>query len=159
MFQKRLAKKSVFVLLALLAVGLLWAGLGPQSPVQAQQAGTKMHISSMGVSATFVGGPNRLPFAMVDIKDEFGNPVTGATVTGNWSGCFTLKGAAAVTQTYFYENGTLRVDGRAIIQGKKSSCQGNNICYWTFTVTSVTQSGMTYDPTANVATWAAQRCF
>ena len=159
MFRKMYAKRPLFVVLALLAVGLMWAGLTPPSPVQAQQVGTTMHISDMGVGYSNVGGPNRLPFAVVDIKDEFGNPVNGATVTGNWSGCFVLNGASAVTQTYFYSNGTVRVDGRAIINGKKSSCWGTGkSCNWTFIVTNVTKPGMTYDPTANVRTWAASPC-
>ena len=105
MFRKMYAKRPVFVVLALLVVGLVWVGLTPESPVQAQQVGTKMHISDMGIGWTSLGGAKRLAFADVRIQDEFGNPVNGATVTGNWSGCYILNGVSGITQTYLYQIG------------------------------------------------------
>jgi hypothetical protein len=151
MFLAKHWKAMLSTLLTVAALALVWTGLTRQVAVGAA-LGTKMHISGIGVTYKSVGGPNRLPIAQVDIRDEFGNPVDGAVVTGDWSGCFVLTGASATTQTYPY------ADGRAQIYGDKHSCWGNNHCNFTFTVTSVTKSGMTYDASANVASSATTPC-
>jgi hypothetical protein len=157
MFAQKYWKRSLLFLFTAGAAGILAWG---DTPVQAQVVGTKMHVSSMGVSYSNVGGPRRQTIALVDIRDEFGNPVNDAVVTGNWSGCFTLNGASGTTQTWYYPDGTIFAVGRAQILGRVYSCWGSKTprCFWVFTVTGVSKLGMTYDPTANRATWASLQC-
>ncbi|MBW3540365.1 MAG: hypothetical protein KY476_08850 [Planctomycetes bacterium] len=104
----------------------------------------------MGISFKNVGGPRRLAIATIEVVDEFGTPVDGATVIGDWSGC--IEGTdSAVTQTYVLSDGTV-VSGRAIIEADKAnSCWGKNGCTWTFTVTDISKEGMTYDAASNFA--------
>jgi len=108
-------------------------------------AGTQMHVASIYIQRkdAFGRGYRRLPLeAVVLITDEFGSPVSGATVTGDWTGCFNVKGASATTDS----------SGRAFVLGKNPACDKTGPCTATFTVTSVSKTGLTYDSTANVET-------
>lgn len=147
---KILRRPTLALASSVAAAALGWSALGwSATPAPASPQGMVMHVESIGVGFANVGGPNRLPIAFVTIRDEFGFPVNGATVTGNWTGC-NNKTASGVTQTWFNSAGVVTADGMAKITGKKHSCWGANQCNFVFTVTNVTKSGMVYDPSANV---------
>ena len=162
MFRKMYAKRTLFVLLALLAVGLTWGSKAVQA--LSPDPATLLYVKSMGVSFYDVGGPKRQPFAVVDIVDGNGVPVNGALVVGDWSGCFKEVNDSALTQTYFYTqpDGTVvQVDGRAVIASQKTfSCWGaKQTCYFTFTITGVSKAGMTYVPVNGYGTsWSRTPC-
>jgi hypothetical protein len=153
---KILRRPTLALASAVAAVAFGWSALGRTASPSPQ--GMVMHVESIAVNFANVGGPNRLPSAYVTIRDEFGFPVNGATVTGNWNGCFN-KTASGVTQTWFNSSGAITADGMAKVTGKKHSCWGANSCNFVFTVTNVTKSGMPYDPSANVATSRDIPCF
>ena len=157
MFNRTHWKKSLIVVLSVLVVGGAF-GLLTKNVLLAQTAvGTKLHVADMGIGYKNTGGPNRLAVAAVSVKDELGNLINGALVEGNWSGCFSYADSAT-TETVTYPDCTV-VDGRANIWANKSnSCWGKNGCTWTFTVTKISKTGMTYDPTANVKTTASYQC-
>ena len=157
MFNRKHWKKSLIVVLSVLVVGGAF-GLLTQNVLLGQTTvGTKLHVAGMGVTYKNTGGPNRLAVAAVSVQDELGNLINGALVEGNWSGCFSYADSAT-TETVTYPNGTV-VNGRANIWANKSnSCWGKNGCTWTFTVTKISKTGMTYDPTANVKTTASYQC-
>jgi subtilisin len=101
-----------------------------------------MHVASVNVSLTF-RGPNARGTATVTIVDEDGNPVSNATVTGDWSrnGTVFNSGASGTTGS----NGVATIDS-GNIRGVSS---GDVI---EFCVTDVTHSTLTYDSSANVET-------
>jgi hypothetical protein len=150
---------------AAVAVAALIALPSP-AVVQAQTTdpATQLYVQGMGVTYASVGGPKRLPLAVVDIVDGYGVPVNGATVTGNWSGAFKENGDSDLTDTYFYpqpDGSVIEVDGRGEIWAKKSySCWGQKTKpYFIFTITSVTKDGMTYVPVNGYGTsWSEVQC-
>lgn len=75
--------------------------------------------------------------ASVTIRDADGNPVPGATVSGDWSGVVSRSGTAVT-------NGA----GVATIDSSRTRNSGS----FTFSVTGVTQSGYTYSPEDNLET-------
>jgi len=144
-------KRSVLFLAAAIAGGLFVFGVGLPRAVQAQQPdlSTQLYVSRIGVVYHSVGGPKRLPSAVVDIVDGNGQPVNGALVVGDWSGCrYRERNISDVTETVCWtdEDGTpVCQDGEAKIWATKSvSCM--KPCYITFTITSVSKDGMTYVP-------------
>ena len=154
MFNRKHWKKSLIVVLSVLVVG---GALGLTKNVLLGQTavGTKLHVDLMSISWVNVGGPNRLAYALVHVKDDFGNPISGALVEGNWSGCF-RHADSATTKLFTDTAGTYAI---AYIEANKhNSCQGNNRCFWTFTVTKISKTGFTYDSTANVQTTASLQC-
>ena len=158
MFNRKHWKKSLIVVLSVLVVGGAF-GLLTQKVVLGQTAAvaTNLHVARMAVGYKNVGGPKRLAVAIVDVKDELGNPINGALVEGNWSGCFSYADSAT-TERVTSSDGTF-ADGQAWIWANKSnSCWGTNGCTWTFTVTNISKTGMTYDPTANIQTSASKQC-
>lgn len=76
--------------------------------------------------------------ALVTVVDQDGNPVTGATVSGHWSG-LTADLDTGVTDT---------LGQVALISDTVLNAAGT----FTFTVDDVTLEGYTYDPAANVET-------
>jgi hypothetical protein len=74
--------------------------------------------------------------ATVWIKDEYDGNVDGATVTGAWSGA-TDKGD---------ESGQTGQDGKVTLESKDVKGGGT----FTFTVTDVSATGYTYNPSLNV---------
>ena len=85
-------------------------------------------------------GANRYAIAVVTIRDTDGNPVSGATVSGDWSG--------AVSRSV---SGTTGNDGTVSLQSPTIKKSGTFI----FTVTDVTKSGFTYNPSLNNKTTAS----
>ena len=79
-------------------------------------------------------GPNSNGIATVWIKDDAGNNVSGATVNGEWSGL-----------TSETRSGTTGTDGKVTFESSKTKSSGT----FTFCVTGVTASGLTYDDTMN----------
>ncbi len=153
MFARHRQDRSRLVLAAAIGSGLFWSGVAVPLPVQAQgpDPSTQLYVSYIGVVYAHVGGPRRQPVAFVDIVDGNGQPINGALVVGNWSGCFKQLNDSAVTETVCWtgEDGTpICQDGEATIWANKSySCWGSGKhCSFTFTITSVSKQGMTYVP-------------
>lgn len=162
LYVKRWKKSLIVVLSVLLVTGAL--GELARRVVLAQTAtvGTKLHVDSFNLAFSNVGGPKRLAVAVVGVRDENGNPIVGALVEGNWSGCFSYKGSATTQLvTYYNPDGTvLKVAAEArIVADKAYSCWGQPVkCFFTFTVTNISEAGYTYDATANVKTTASTQC-
>ena len=98
-----------------------------------QPAVTTVHISAIAMSAV-TSGRNKLARAVVTVVDSNGNPVPGATVLGQFTGVVTGSASATTDST-----------GKASIQSKAAKKSG----LATFTITGVTGTGMTYDPSHN----------
>jgi C1A family cysteine protease len=94
------------------------------------------HVSAIDMSKSPVRGGNTAS-AVVTINDVPGNPVSGATVTGKWTGVVT---GAASLKTDIY--------GKATFVSKKTIKKGTA----TFTVTGVSLPGYTYNSGANIKT-------
>jgi hypothetical protein len=154
------------ILVVLVCAGLGLAGTHWNRPLQAQEPdpATLLYVKGMGVSYTNVGGPRRLPVAVVDVVDGNGQPVNDALVVGDWSGCFKQKNDSDLTQTVCwtdYDGTLICVDGRAEIWADKSySCWGSKQkCYFTFSITGVFKNGMTYVPVIGYGTsWSWTQC-
>lgn len=82
-------------------------------------------------------GRNLLAYATVTIEDSEGDPVSGATVYGEWSG--------VVSGT---DTGITGSDGTVTFTSDKTKSSGT----FTFTVTDVTHETLDYDDTLNVET-------
>jgi len=77
--------------------------------------------------------------ATVWIKDTALNDIDGATVTGDWSGASSQTGVEGITDEY----------GKTTIESKAVKGGGT----YTFTVTDVSATGYTYNPSLNVETY------
>ena len=144
-------RRGLAIFASLLLALLVGAG-GGNSARANQSVGTKLHIDSLSVGSFAQGGGwQRSASALVFISDEFGNPVDGALVTGDWSGCFDQKSDSATT-VLITDPDTGIVYGRAmVLADKKTTCVlKGKPCDIYFGVTNVAKSGYTYDPTANV---------
>ena len=82
-------------------------------------------------------GANRFGIATVWIKDASGNDVSGATVSGDWTGLVSNP-----------SSGITGADGKVTLESSKTKSSGT----FTFCVTGVTATGLTYDDTLNVET-------
>ena len=71
------------------------------------------------------------------VRKSDGTPITSATVTGTWSGI--VSGTAS---------GISGTDGKCTVSSPKTKRRGT----YTFTVTNVSASGLTYQPAQNVIT-------
>jgi len=96
---------------------------------------TKMHIASIAMA---LASRNSQATATVMVVDGVGNPVSGATVTGIWSGLVTTGDGSKTTGT----------NGSALFYSGRSSSSGT----FTFCITSISKSGMTYDAVTNTET-------
>ena len=108
------------------------------------QGNMPLYVASVEVGIIITGPP---PFstggpsapskiytaAFVQIVDQDGQPVRGTRVTGKFTGCDENETASARTGD----------DGIAVIKGRLRKCQ----CDHTFTVTSITKIGGSWDPT------------
>jgi subtilisin len=114
-------------------------GNGEEPPPPGEEG--SMHIAGVEVTVTR-RGPNARGTAAVTIVDEDGNPVSSATVTGDWSLNSTVfnSGASATTGS----NGVATIDS-----GNVRASTGDTI---EFCVTNVTHSTLTYNNSANVVT-------
>lgn len=124
-------------------------------------AGLVMHVESISVGWTYAGGVKKRPNVRVRILDQYGVPVTGATVTGDWSGCFSLRGSSGVTGDLdLNHDGTITSDetGWTEITSSRTATCSSNQCYFTFAVVGVAQAGNTYDATQNVETSDFSKC-
>ncbi|VVB87750.1 Uncharacterised protein [uncultured archaeon] len=100
-----------------------------------------MHVSSISMSKTTSrtnGVRVTYATATVTVVDASNKPISGAVVSGQWSG-LTNEAKSGTTDTY----------GRARI---RSSSVKNAAGTFTFTVNGITKVGWTYDPVANVIT-------
>jgi endo-1,3-1,4-beta-glycanase ExoK len=105
----------------------------PTSPPPVSETG--MYVSNIVMS---LASRNAQATALVTILNGAGQPVSGATVKGVWSGLVTNGDGSKVTGT----------NGTALFYSGRSSSSGT----FTFCVTGVTKTGMTYDASANVET-------
>ena len=152
-------KGALFLILNTLALPL-FCGSGTEA---FGQTATTIHVEAVGVNFQYVTGPRRRPNAYVFVKDNLGQPVAGATVTGTWSGCLPGTGSA-ITQIYTTDangNPVPPYSFAHIIHPKTYSCWGNGpkSCGFYFTVTSITHPSLQYDPSANLQTTGSSPCF
>ncbi len=128
---KRLTFAVLATALAVVAGGALYAANA--------QVGKPMFVASVAVGGSH--GGRLAPIvatAAVDIVDQAGQPVNKAKVTGRFTGCGEDYQASAMTGNLF---GHHRTVGRAFITGQPAECG----CVYTFTVTSVTKPGWTWN--------------
>jgi hypothetical protein len=154
MFAQHSQNRSRVLLAAAIGSGLVWSAAGmPPLPVQARQpdpvaqeeelgavvqpvAGS-VSVSYMQVSWTHAGGKKKRPDATVWLQDNEGNPVSGATVTGKFTGCYSEKGLKGKTDAA----------GKIRIFSKKTYAKCiQKPCHFYFTVTSVTHPSLTWLP-------------
>lgn len=109
----------------------------PIPPTPTPAAGGVMHVSNIAMSVVSAGGPSYKAQAVVTVVDANGVPVSGATVTGTYSG--------ATSSTV---SGTTAANGTVTLQSTKKSGGGT----WTFCVTTITKAGWTYNSAANTET-------
>jgi PKD repeat protein len=109
--------------------------------VNEPSAATSLAVASITVQAVDLGGGNKRPRALVTIRDDQGNAVSGATVTGNFSGDVSQTGATGTTGA----DGVATVDSTASRKGRLK---------FTFCVTDVDGS-LTYVPGDNAQTCAS----
>ena len=140
------------------------AGTEPAGLVQlgASSVAVTMHVADIRVSWTYAGGTRKRPNISVRILDDANNPVYGATVTGNWSGCFNQNGIVTgpTGDLDLNNNGTITADETGWVRmtaSRTASCS-NTQCRFTFTVTNVNLAGSTYDATQNVETTDFSKC-
>lgn len=95
-----------------------------------------VYVANIAMSSVSLPGGNAAR-AVVLIKNMEGNPVSGAAVTGAWSGLVS-GGASGVTGS----------DGTVSFTTRKTKSSG----VITFTVTNVSVSGYVYDPAHNAET-------
>lgn len=96
--------------------------------------GADMFVSNIAMSSS-AKGPNVKALATVTLMDVDGFPVSGATVTGSWSGA-----------TSEVVTGTTAADGSVVLE---SSTVRNGGTY-VFTVDDVVLSGVVYDASLNI---------
>ena len=96
----------------------------------------QLHVSSVGMSAQ---GNKKSGFAQatVSVLDQNNTAASGAVVTGAWSGIVSGTGT-----------GTTGSGGTVSISSPKTGAHGTI----TFTVTNISKSGFTYNPSANAQT-------
>lgn len=99
-----------------------------------------MSVGDIAMSLTVAKLGTANAKAAVKVLDKNGLPVSGATVTGNWSGIVSQTGASVVTGT----------NGVATFTSPTSSKTARGP--FTFTVTGVTRSGYSYTSASNLET-------
>lgn len=97
-----------------------------------------MRVADIAMSLTVGRNGNGQATAAVRVVDGNGVAVSGATVTGNWSGVVSRNGVTASTDA----------SGVARLLSPISKRTGS----YAFTVTGVSKSGVTYTPSANTET-------
>jgi hypothetical protein len=95
-----------------------------------------MRVNDIAMSLT-VNRRTARANAAVTVRDAGGQVVTGATITGNWSGL--VSGAASAVSAS---------NGVATMSSPNSKSSGTFV----FTVTGVTLAGFSYQPATNVET-------
>jgi PKD repeat protein len=97
-----------------------------------------MRVADIAMSLTVAKNGSAKAGAAVKVLDASGQPVAGASVAGNWSGLATGSATATTDST-----GLAR-----FTSGASRAATGSFV----FTVTGVTRSGYTYQPTTNTET-------
>ena len=105
--------------------------------VQQPVVAAKVHVDGITVRVVTQKGGQANAEALVTVRDDGGNLIPGAGVTGTWSG-LTTGTASAVTNSA----------GTAVVKSARTKASSG---VFTFTVTGVTLSGYAYDSAANVA--------
>jgi hypothetical protein len=145
MIGQQIHNGSRLVVLSVIGSGLFWLATPQSAPAQGPDPATQLYVSHI-LTGWRYSHNSKIPLVHVDVVDGDGNPVNGALVVGNCS----QTGAKDTTETECttYNDGTtICVDGRAIVWGKKYTCKKNSKnCPFTFTITKVQKSGMTYVP-------------
>ncbi len=106
------------------------------TPTPTPTPSPKMFVNDIAM-AKYKSGTKNYAKATVWIKNDSGGNVSGATVSGQWSGF--VSGTSS---------GTTGTDGKVILTSPKKAGSGTI----TFCVTNVVKSGYTYDPAMNVET-------
>lgn len=99
-----------------------------------------MSVADIAMSLTVAKSGTANAKAAVKVLDKNGLPVSGATVTGRWSGIVSQTSASVVTGT----------NGVATFTSPTSSKTARGT--FTFTVTGVTRTGFSYVPASNLET-------
>jgi PKD repeat protein len=103
--------------------------------VQQPVVAAKVHVDGITVRVVTQKGGQANAEALVTVRDDGGNLIPGAGVTGTWSG-LTSGTASAVTNSA----------GTAVVKSARTKASSG---IFTFTVTGITLSGYTYDTAAN----------
>ena len=112
--------------------------------------GTTVHAGQLTASWTIVGPRKRLGRALVWVEDEFGTPVEGAVVIGDFTGCASEMGFSAVTDC----------TGFAVIDSKRGvNCTVNSNCCFVFTLVGIEHDTLAYAPADDVDTCKAFPCY
>jgi hypothetical protein len=98
-----------------------------------------MHISDIKMELK-MAGPNVNASATVTIVDTYGMPVSGATVSGHWSGA-----------TSDADSGVTDSSGKVTLKSDRLRDPASGATF-TFTVDNVVKAGWSYNPGANVET-------
>jgi hypothetical protein len=117
-----------------------WSGSSNSPSGTTKEAASQtMYVSAIDISLK-VAGININATATVTIVDALNNPVSGATVYGQWSG--------ATSDT---DSGVTDTSGQVTFKSDMLRNPPSGIRF-TFTVTDVVKDGWTYDSSANVET-------
>jgi PKD repeat protein len=103
---------------------------------------TTMSVADIALSLRTFRNGNADALASVVVRDNSGNAVPGATVTGTWSGAVSGSGSAVTSSA-----------GNADFRSPRAKVPAGAV--YTFTVTGVTLSGYSYDPALNDETSAS----
>jgi PKD repeat protein len=103
---------------------------------------TECHVADIVVTKENLGAGNKRGVATITIADDAGNPVSGATVTGDFSGKTSDPGVSGVT------------DGNGQVILYSSSAKGGG--EWCFEVTVVTHGTLNYNPGENAVTQSCE---
>jgi thermitase len=113
----------------------LMDGGSPPPPPPPPPAATTHHVASISVSTVSAGKGRKHARAQIQVLDDLGDPVAGATVSGSFTGSFGESGSAVT-------NGS----GIAVITTGSTAKGG---VAFTFCVDNVTASGTSYDEESN----------
>jgi PKD repeat protein len=99
---------------------------------------TTMSVADIAMSLRSSWGRTEAAASVV-VRDSSGNPVSGATVSGTWSGAVSGTGSVLTNSS-----------GQADFRSARVRATSGSV--FTFTVTGISLSGYTYDPARNVET-------
>ena len=105
---------------------------------------TEMSVFDLVVTQQSLGRGNKRGVAVVTIQDDAGNPVTNATVTGDFTGKTNDPGL------------TGRTDSTGQVTFFSSTARASGGGEWCFEVTTVTHGSLTYDSGGNLVTHSCE---
>jgi PKD repeat protein len=103
---------------------------------------TFVHVANVTVTSATAKGNRVYGVASVKVVDQGGLPIAGLTVTGDFT--------QPITQTV---SATTDANGIALLESRSERNPATEFC---FSVTDVTGTGVSYDPSANVVTSACE---